>query len=164
MRYSGRHGPTLRASGLSNCNCAWIYLRTSQSSVEGAPLWWRLGLRMRLFAVPPIKNVGRRSFQWFAYRLPSAIFVYRAPIGLHEKVTTGVPTSVVCLTSLKICCAVARQLHGHLKPANKPPLIAPGRQGRSRERASAIYPEKFHTDDVNLFQILHNYALNYALL
>ena len=31
----------------------------------------------------------------------------------------------------------------------QPPLIAPGRWGRSRERASAIYFEKFHTDDVN---------------
>ena len=28
----------------------------------------------------------------------------------------------------------------------QPPLIAPGRQGHSCERASAIYSEKFHTD------------------
>ena len=50
------------------------------------------------------KNVGRRSIRWFAYRLPSAIFVYHA-----------LPQAFHCLTSLKLCCAVARQPHGHLQ-------------------------------------------------
>ena len=52
------------------------------------------------------KNVGRRSFRWFAYRLPTAIFVYHA--------LPQVFPSSSCLTSLKLCCTVARQLHGHL--------------------------------------------------
>ena len=53
------------------------------------------------------KNVGRRSFRWFAYHLPSAIFVY------HALPQAFLPSS--CLTSLKLCCAVARQSQGHLQ-------------------------------------------------
>ena len=60
------------------------------------------------------KNVGKRSFWWFVHRLPSAIFVYPAPISIHEAVPHAfLPSS--CLMSLKPCCAVARQLHGHLQ-------------------------------------------------
>ena len=39
-----------------------------------------------LFVFFETKNVGRRSFRWFAYRSPSAIFIYHAPIGLHKVV------------------------------------------------------------------------------
>ena len=77
-------------------------------------LWWHLDLRMGLSAVSlrlfETKNVGIRFFQWFAYRLPSAIFVYHAPIGLHEVVAPTFPQSL-----LKLCYTVARQLYGHLQ-------------------------------------------------
>ena len=58
------------------------------------------------------KTIGKKSFRWFAYRLLSANFVYHAPIGLHEVVPQAfLSSSFVCLRSLKLCCAVARQLH-----------------------------------------------------
>ena len=62
------------------------------------------------------KSVSRRSFRWLAYRLPPTIFVYHAPIGLHEVVPPAFLKSS-CLTLLKLCYTVARQLYGHLQPA-----------------------------------------------
>ena len=51
------------------------------------------------------ENVGKRSFRWLAYRSPSAIFVYHAPIGLHEALPQVFPSSsFVCSTSFKLCC------------------------------------------------------------
>ena len=96
--------------------------RTSRSSEEGAPLVEVLvasGFAYEAFhrttsSSLELKNVGTRSFRLFAYRLLSAVFVYHATIGLHEGVPHAFPPSS-CLTLLKLCCAVARQLHGHLQ-------------------------------------------------
>ena len=64
------------------------------------------------FVFVKTKNIGRRSFRWFTYCLPSAIFVYHAFIGLHEVVPQAFPSSSFFgLTSFELCCAVARQLH-----------------------------------------------------
>ena len=65
------------------------------------------------------ENVGKRSFRWLAYRSPSAIFVYHAPIGLHEALPQAFPSgSFFCLTSFKLCCVLAR-LHSGLRPAER---------------------------------------------
>ena len=85
--------------------------KTSQSSGEGAP-------RVETLVAPRFAyKAFRRSttssslkpetlvegfFRWFAYRLPSAIFVYHAPLGLREIVPPAFP-QFSCLTSLKLC-------------------------------------------------------------
>ena len=94
--------------------------RTSRSSGVGAPRVETLVAS--LFAYEAFRHSASSSlkpktlvegpFYSSCYRLPSAIFVYHAPIGLHEVVPRAFPQSF-SLTSLKLCYTVAWQLYGH---------------------------------------------------
>ena len=76
---------------------AYEAFRRFTSSFLEAKRWYKVLLMVRAIA----------------YRLLSAIIVYHAPIGLHEVVPDALPP-LSCLTSLKLWCAVATQLHEHL--------------------------------------------------
>ena len=71
----------------------YVSRRTSRSSGEGAPRVKTLvayrfayeAFRRSPFFFFETKNVDRRSFRWFAYRLPSAIFVYHSILQAYMK-------------------------------------------------------------------------------